>query len=101
MSARQDARLGSLEVLDPVAAIAAKTAPAAPRLRDLSGPKIGLYSNTKPGADGGLDEVARLLGEKFQNLTFEKFGQSHPHGLELLEKIAKSGCEAIISSTAD
>lgn len=98
---QKDAKVATLEVLDPVAVIAPETFPSAPRLRDLSGHKIGLYSNTKPGADGGLEEVARLLEGKFQGVKFEKFGQSHPHGFELLEKITKSGCQAIISATAD
>lgn len=98
---QKDAKVEVLEVLDPVATVAAKTIHPAPRLRDLSGRQIGLYSNTKPGADVGLEEVARLLEGKFQNLKFERFYHGAPHGVDALEKVAKSGCDAIISATAD
>lgn len=94
-------RVGNLEVLDPVAAIAAKSAPLAARLLDLNGRKIGLWSNAKPGADIALEEARRLLEERFQNLKFEKFHHNHPHTVEVVEEAAKTGCDAIIGSTAD
>ncbi|MBI2906679.1 MAG: hypothetical protein HYX92_03365 [Chloroflexi bacterium] len=101
MTIRQDTGVRVLEVLDPVAAIAAKTVRPAPRLRDLSGRKIGLYSNTKPGADVGLEEVARMLQTRFQGLKFEKFSYIYPHGNDIIDKMAQSGCEGIVSATAD
>lgn len=73
MTIQKEAEVGVLEVLDPVAAVAAKTIQPAPRLRDLNGRKIGLFWNTKPRGDIGLEEAARLLEGKFQNLSFEKF----------------------------
>ncbi|MBI2907159.1 MAG: hypothetical protein HYX92_05825 [Chloroflexi bacterium] len=101
MATREDVRVGSLEVLDPVAPIAAKTTPMAARLRDLTGHTIGLWSNAKPGADVALDEVARLLADKFKDVKFVRFHENHPHGMDVLERAAKAGCDAIISSTAD
>ncbi len=101
MTLQMEASVGALEVLDPVATLAAKTVPPAPRLADLNGRKIGLWSNTKPGATAGLEEVVRLLEAKFKGLTFERFGYGAPHGVDALETVVKSGCDAIISATAD
>lgn len=101
MTVKKDAKIQVLEVLDPVSTVAAKTIHPAHRLHDLSSRRIGLYSNTKSGADVGLEEVARLLEGRFQNLKFEKFSYSYPHGRDALEKVAKSGCDAIISASAD
>lgn len=92
---------GILEVLDPVAPGAAKTVKPAARLKDLNGRKIGLYWNTKPGGDAGLEEIARLLEQKYQNLKFEKFYYRFPAPRPILDKVAKSGVDAIISASAD
>lgn len=101
MTSEGENKAGVLEVLDPVAAVAAKAVSPARRLSDLSGRKIGLYSNNKPGADVVLAEIAKLLGAKFHNLKFENFCHSYPHGNDILENMAKSGCDAIISASAD
>ncbi|MBI2910266.1 MAG: hypothetical protein HYX92_21700 [Chloroflexi bacterium] len=101
MTFRGNAGEGILEVLGPVALVGSKAIRPASRLGVLSGCKIGLYWNTKPGGDLGLEEVARLLEERFQDLKFERFSCGHPHGKEILEKVAKSGCDAIIGATAD
>ncbi|MBI2910078.1 MAG: hypothetical protein HYX92_20750 [Chloroflexi bacterium] len=101
MTIQQENRIETLEVLDPVAPVVAKTIPPARRLRDLNGRKIGLYSNTKPGADDAVAEAARLLQARFQNLSFETFWSKPPHEPGFLEKAAQSGCDAIIASTAD
>lgn len=99
--AAQDGSNGVLDVLDPVAVVAAKTVTPAPRLPNLEGRKIGLYWNTKPGGNIGLEEAAKLLGEKYENISFEKFYYRYPVGKAVLEQVKKSGCDAIIGSTAD
>ncbi|MBI2909210.1 MAG: hypothetical protein HYX92_16315 [Chloroflexi bacterium] len=101
MTIQEATNLGVLEVMDPVAPVAAKTFPPAPRLRDLSGRKIGLYSNHKTGADIGLEEIARLLESKYQDVKFEKLSGGYPHGPDVLEKVAQRGCDAIIGASAD
>lgn len=91
----------AIEVLDPVALTATKTVKSAARIKDLTGKRIGLYWNTKPGGDAGLEEIARLLEGQFQNLKFEKFYYRFPAPKHILDKVAGSGVDALISATAD
>ncbi|MBI2909266.1 MAG: hypothetical protein HYX92_16600 [Chloroflexi bacterium] len=101
MTLAEDTRVESLEVLDPVAPIAKNHVPPAPRISDLSGRKIGLYWNTKAGGDIGLEEAARLLSTRFQDLKFEKFTYNNPAPKGAVEKVVQAGPDAIIGATGD
>lgn len=101
MTLAKDTRAELLEVLDPVAPIAKTTVLAAPRLSDLSGRKIGLYWNTKAGGDVGLDQAARLLGARFENLKFEKFTYNNPAPKGAVDKVVQRRPDAIIGATGD
>lgn len=101
MALAKDIKKTVLEVLDPVATVAKKDVQPARRLPDLNGRKIGLYWNTKPGGNVGLEEAARLVGQKYQNVVFEKFYNRYPVSTAILDGVSKSGCDAIISATGD
>lgn len=101
MTLRKDREVVELEVLDPVAGTAAKAVEPAPRLSGLAGRKIGLYWNTKPGGNLGLEAAGSLLAEKYQNFRFEKFYYRYPTSKAVIDTVVKSGCDAIISATAD
>ncbi|MBI2909276.1 MAG: hypothetical protein HYX92_16650 [Chloroflexi bacterium] len=100
MAIRNETRV-AVEVHDPVAPTAAKTVKSAKRVPDLRGKKIGLYWNTKPGGDAGLEEIARLTEAKYEGVKFKKFYHRFPAPKHVLEKVAQSGVDGIISATAD
>ena len=54
-----------LEVLDPTGVEVEKTKKLAPRPDTLEGKRIGLIWNTKPNADVLLDEIGKLLKERY------------------------------------
>jgi hypothetical protein len=59
-----------LRVLNPRGEIAAKVASSpSPRITDLSGKKIGLYSNMKPGMDNFYTVFEEILKKKYPEAT--------------------------------
>ncbi|MBI2906430.1 MAG: hypothetical protein HYX92_02110 [Chloroflexi bacterium] len=101
MALAREAAKAVLEVLDPVSTVAKKNVPPAHRLSDLNGRKIGLYWNTKPGGNIGLEEAARLIGQRYEDVSFQKFYNRYPVSKAILDSVSRSGCDAIISATGD
>jgi hypothetical protein len=62
-----------LIVLNPRGAIESKsvTAPS-PRVKDLAGKRIGLYSNSKPGMDNVYTVLEELLKKKYPTVSIIK-----------------------------
>jgi hypothetical protein len=59
-----------LEVLNPRGVIEAKkTYAPTPRVKDLAGKQVGLYSNRKPGMDAFYTIFEELLKKKFPTAT--------------------------------
>jgi hypothetical protein len=62
-----------LKVLNPRGEIETKKAIApSPRLNDLAGKRIGLYSNSKPGMDNVYTVLEELLKKKYPTATVIK-----------------------------
>ena len=91
----------TLEVLNPVADVDVKQLGKARRLADLTGKKVGLCSNRKPGAGWVLDSVAQLLAERYENVRFERFDFPFPFPLAGIEQMAESGFDALVGTSAD
>jgi len=80
----------------------------APRIKNLSGKRIGLLWNSKPNGDLFLNGVAEHLNERYQNIRIIKFWELDPGGTMhpdrktdgALDFIAKSA-DMVIASTAD
>ena len=87
------------EVLNPNAEREVVIATPAPRLPTLSGKKVGLFSNGKPGADVVLDSVMTLLQGKFDNIQFERFPLFLSVGEENIRKMAE--CDAVVAAIGD
>ena len=63
----------TLEVLNPRGKIEATPASSpSPRISDLDGKTIGLYSNSKPGMDNVYTVLEELLKEKYPTATIVK-----------------------------
>jgi hypothetical protein len=59
-----------LEVLNPRGLIEAKkTFALSPRVKDLAGKRVGLYSNTKPGMDNFYTVFEELLKKRYPTAT--------------------------------
>jgi len=87
------------EVLNPNAEREMVAGTPAPRLPTLSGKKIGLFANGKPGAEVVLDSVMRLLQGKFDNTRFEMFPLFLNVGEENIRKMA--ACDAVVAAIGD
>ena len=62
-----------LKVLNPRGEIESRTAQApAPRVKDLAGKRIGLYSNSKPGMDNFYAVLEELLKKKYPSVSIYK-----------------------------
>ena len=90
-----------LEVMNPVADVDVKQVAQGPRLTLLTGKKIGLCSNRKPGATATLDRVAERLGEELENVTFERFNFAFPFPPAAIQQMAESNCDGFVAASAD
>jgi hypothetical protein len=91
----------TLQVLNPVAQVDVEKVTVAGRVTVLTGKKIGLCSNRKPGSATALNRIAELLSGQFTGLTFERFDFPTQFPPEAIPQMADSGCDAIISASAD
>jgi hypothetical protein len=90
-------------VLHPAAEDVAEPQRLAPRLSSLQGMTVGLIDNHKRNADIYLEELGRLLQERYgvsQVVTYRKISQSLPTAGEVLDRLA-GACDAIIHAVAD
>ena len=99
------ADMPKLEILNPVAAIAKRSATAAPRPKSLAGKTLGLFWNNKVGGNTALRAVAERLRKRHPTLEFKEYqgsvGSSNrymtPHDLAQIS----SECDIVVGSTAD
>ena len=90
-------------VLHPAAEDVAQRQRLAPRLASLQGTTLGLIDNHKRNANVYLEELGRLLQERYgvaRVVTYRKVSQSLPTPDEVLDRLANE-CEAIIHAVAD
>jgi hypothetical protein len=90
-------------MLHPAAEDVAEPQRLAPRLSSLQGRTVGLIDNHKRHADIYLEELSRLLQERYgvsQVVTYRKISQSLPTAGEVLDQLAGE-CDAIIHAVAD
>jgi len=82
-----------LKVLDPRAELmSAPATPINPRLATLSGKKIGIINNTKPGADSFQPYVLQVLKESYPNIAFKVWNisyNSYPNKAKDLKAVAQ------------
>jgi hypothetical protein len=94
-----------LLVLNPVAQKAGKAEfHAAKRPQNLSGKKIGLYDNGKPGGDVVQRRLVERLEARFQGLQFPRYSGTIGGRATLTAKGAEAianGCDAVIGIRAD
>lgn len=95
----------SLEILNPVAAIAKRSATAAPRPKSLAGKTLGLFWNNKVGGNTALRAAAEALSKRQPTLKFKEYQGSVGSSTRYmtrqdLAQIAAE-CDAVIGSTAD
>jgi hypothetical protein len=90
-------------VLHPAAEDVAEPQRLAPRLSSLQDRTVGLIDNHKRNADIYLEELSRLLQERYgvsQVVMYRKINQSLPTAGEVLDQLAGE-CDAIIHAVAD
>ncbi|MBI2847688.1 MAG: hypothetical protein HYX83_00780 [Chloroflexi bacterium] len=88
------------EVLNPGAEREILAGTTAPRVPDLTGKKVGLFSNGKPGVLVVLDIVSKLIKERFTNIEFELF-ELWPGVAD--DKIYRrlADCDAVVAAIGD
>ncbi len=90
-----------LEVLNPRGEIEPPpVAGISPRVQKLDSKKIGLYDNGKAGFAEFLDEIERLLKEKYPTITVLRYNGAFDIGDVLARKVA-SEVDAFIYGSAD
>jgi hypothetical protein len=90
-------------VLHPAAEDVAETHRLAPRLSSLQGATVGLIDNHKRNANVYLEELGRLLQERYgvaRVITYRKISQSLPTPDDVLDQLA-STCDVVIHAVAD
>lgn len=93
----------TLRVLNPVGVLRYEPIPHAPRVKDLSNKKIGLYWNHKARGNVALDRVKELLSARYTGLTFEWFETpvSVEASPEWFTNVRNKGVDAFIASSGD
>jgi len=90
-----------LEVLNPRGEIEPPPVSGiSPRVQKLEGKKIGLYDNGKAGFAEFLDEIEKLLQEKYPTITVLRYNGAFDIGDVLARKVA-SEVDAFIYGSAD
>jgi hypothetical protein len=94
-------------ILDPTGTVTparnAKTATRAPRRGDLHGATVGLLVNTKQNAAPFLDEIGRLLADRYGaagTMARTKVNFAAPAPEDLVKEMA-AGCDVIITGIGD
>ena len=94
-----------LEIANPVADVVIPKVEPAKRPADLAGKRIGLYWNYKPGGNVALDEVERLLRERYPSAQFIRFegsvGASVRHLTPKDADRAIERTEVVVGTTGD
>lgn len=96
-------RLRSLGLVDPTDRPKPREHRAAPRLATLNGKRAGLLDNHKANADALLEEVERLLAERFElaGVTWvHKFIYSREATREELDGLAER-CDFVVTAVGD
>jgi hypothetical protein len=93
-------------ILDPTGAISTAVKPQArraPRRRDLHGATIGLLVNTKQNAAPFLDEIGRLLVDRYGaagTMARTKVNFAQPAPEELIKEL-QANCDVIVTGIGD
>lgn len=98
-----DQRLRDLDIRSPIDPEAASQWRAAPRLDSLAGKTGGFLGNKKANAEVLLDEVKKLLDQRFElrdGIAVDKFIYSRPASEEIIESLAAK-CDFVITAIAD
>ena len=97
--------MAQLEILNPVAATAKRSATAADRPKTLDGKRVGLFWNNKVGGNTALRAAAEALGKRHRTLTFKEYqgsvGSSNRYMTPQDLALISSECDVVIGSTAD
>ena len=97
------AATGATTVLHPAAEDAIQKYGLALRLSGLRGTTVGLIDNHKRNADVYLEELGRLLQDRYgvsRVVTYRKVSQSMPTPSQVMDDLARE-CDAIIHAVAD
>jgi hypothetical protein len=96
------------ELVNPEGAARPPSLSPAARPSDLRTATIGLAWNGKPGGEEALEEIARLLDERVDGLSFIKYWEVQPETVsprelsqETIGAMAASKPDAVIVSQAD
>jgi hypothetical protein len=94
-----------LEILNPVAAIAKRSATAAARPKTLDGKTVGLFWNNKVGGNTALRAAAGALKKRHPTLQFREYqgsvGSSTRYMTPKDVTQISAECDVVIGSTAD
>jgi hypothetical protein len=77
---------------------------SAPRLDTFTGKTVGLLDISKPGGSFFLDQLEKLLKERYgvaQVMRVMKPTFTKPAPAEVIEQIASARCDAVIEALAD
>jgi len=88
------------EVLNPLAEYETPVFAPSPRLTDLNGKTVGLYWNGKSNGNVLLEEIGKLLEERFKNIKIIKYWLHISVGADNQKRMAEQ-CDAVISAQGD
>ena len=88
------------EVLNPLAEYETPVFALSPRLTDLNGKTVGLYWNGKSNGNVLLEEVGKLLEERFKDIKIIKFWLHISVGADNQKRMAEQ-CDAVIAAQGD
>lgn len=95
----------AMEILNPVATIAKRSASAAARPNALDGKTVGLFWNNKVGGNTALRAAADALRKRYTGLQFKEYQGSVGSSTRYMtpQDLAQisSECDVVIGSTAD
>ncbi len=94
------------ELVNPEGAARPQSLAPAPRPANLT--RIGLAWNGKPGGAEALDEIARLLSQRFDGLQFIRYWEELPESIaprelsqQTISRMAATKPDVVIVSQAD
>jgi len=91
--------MATITTTNPVAMTATVNYPLAKRGPDLSGVRLGLWWNEKPGGEVALEHAGKLLQEQ-QGVSLFRQYQNFPAPLSARESVA-ANADVVIGTTGD
>ncbi len=90
----------TIELMNPCGEFAHEEAPLSARPGLAEGSTVGLFHNSKKNADMVLEDIARLLDQRYDGLKFARFAKDASNPADFTSAFLEQ-CDVVVAALAD